>query len=389
MLKKLLASSSGNKNGSSNIYMNGKEVYKMYQGAYLVYDVWNGRDFNYSYNYANQKFTFTDWKQTLNLISNTTHMIVNDDNAIVFDKNTVNKYRNYLTDIVIPYNVSLLNGSIDSMFHGASKITNVTIDSYNLTNMNSAFYVSNYPGPAFSGPNVTDMSLAFCGCYNLIGFPVCGPNVTNMYYAYSSCNNIKTAVCGDLVTNFGYAYMGCSNLTTAACGPNVVNMYYTYSDCTNLTTAACGPNTQYMNYTYLRCYNLKETAYSPKAWEMEGTYKYCTNLETACLYEQAYNVKNTFEGCISLTKCYIFSTRINNAYGCFANTNTSKRLDIYVTNGSRSLDTLISTYASYSITGSAMTWTNDFATNGYYYNTAYNIYIYPVNDVHQKYNEIK
>jgi hypothetical protein len=40
---------------------------------------------------------------------------------------------------------------------------------------------------------------------------------------------------------------------------------------------------------------------------------------------------------------------------------------------------MISNY--YSIVGSPITWTDDFATNGCYYNTSYNIYIYPVANV--------
>ena len=86
MLKKLLASSTGSKNGSSNIYMNGQEIYKIYQGQNLVYDVTNGKDFDYTYNYANQMFTFSNWKQTYNGVSNTTHLIVNNDNTIVITK---------------------------------------------------------------------------------------------------------------------------------------------------------------------------------------------------------------------------------------------------------------------------------------------------------------
>lgn len=319
--------------------------------------------------------------------------------------NVTNMYQTY-------YNCRNLTGSpvcgpnvtdMSRTYYNCYNLTGSPICGDNVTNMYNAYYnCSNLTGTAACGnnvidmcnayincvglttpacgPNVTNMNCAYWKCSNLTT-AVCGPNVTNMYYAYSGCKNIKTAVCGDLVTNFGYAYMGCSNLTTAVCGPNVFNMYHTYGDCTNLTTAVCGINTQYMNYTYIRCYNLKEVAYSPKAWEMEGTYKYCTNLETACLYEQAYNVKNTFEGCISLTKCFVLSTRLNNVHRCFADTNTSKRLDIYVTKNTTSSNKLLNTSSSYSITGSTMTWTNDVVTNGCYYNTAYNIYIYPVADV--------
>jgi hypothetical protein len=34
-----------------------------------------------------------------------------------------------------------------------------------------------------------------------------------------------------------------------------------------------------------------------------------------------------------------------------------------------------------SLVGATITWTDDTATNGCYYNTQYNIYIYPVDDV--------
>jgi hypothetical protein len=36
---------------------------------------------------------------------------------------------------------------------------------------------------------------------------------------------------------------------------------------------------------------------------------------------------------------------------------------------------------TFTLVGGAITWTNDTATNGCYYNTAYNIYIYPVANV--------
>jgi hypothetical protein len=36
---------------------------------------------------------------------------------------------------------------------------------------------------------------------------------------------------------------------------------------------------------------------------------------------------------------------------------------------------------SYSLVEATITWTNDYTTNGCYYNNAYNIYIYPVTNV--------
>ena len=85
MKKTLLASKTGSKNGSANIFMNGKEVYKIYHGRNLVYDVENGRDFDYTYNYQDQKFTFTNWKGTINGVPNTTDLIIPDDNTIIYN----------------------------------------------------------------------------------------------------------------------------------------------------------------------------------------------------------------------------------------------------------------------------------------------------------------
>ena len=36
---------------------------------------------------------------------------------------------------------------------------------------------------------------------------------------------------------------------------------------------------------------------------------------------------------------------------------------------------------SYSIIGSDIIWTNDYSVNKCYYNTYYNVYIYPVNNI--------
>ena len=142
MLKKLLASSSGNKNGSSNIYMNGKEIYKIYRGQNLVYDVYNGRDFNYSYNYVNQKFTFTGWKNTLNGISNTTDLIVPNDNTIVFDKNIITasaSTRNQIVNFSLPSEVGVVDGDFSNIFSNSTSLKSSDLSSNYVTNMSYAY----------------------------------------------------------------------------------------------------------------------------------------------------------------------------------------------------------------------------------------------------------
>jgi hypothetical protein len=70
---------------------------------------------------------------------------------------------------------------------------------------------------------------------------------------------------------------------------------------------------------------------------------------------------------------------------CFAGKDNSKRLNIYIPN--TGYNTNYNTIAAclvnntYSIVGANITWTN---SGTYYYNTAYNVYIYPVSNVAQK-----
>ena len=145
---------------------------------------------------------------------------------------------------------------------------------------------------------------------------------------------MTTAVCGSNVTNMAYAYRNCSNLTTAVCGLNVTNMSHTYSNCPKLTIAICGPNVTYMNNTYQSCRNVQGNM-------------------------------------------YVYSNVVNHWKGCFSGRNTSNRLNIYMHNNSTSLNEAINSASK--ITGAnTTTWTQ---VENYYYNTTYNIYIYPVSNV--------
>jgi hypothetical protein len=74
---------------------------------------------------------------------------------------------------------------------------------------------------------------------------------------------------------------------------------------------------------------------------------------------------------------YFYSLGVYNAFNCFYGRNTQNRLNIYVQSGSTTNVTLhrANTYGIPSIS-----WSTD---NGYRYNTAYNIYIYPVANVEE------
>jgi hypothetical protein len=184
------------------------------------------------------------------------------------------------------------------------------------------------------------MGSTYHNCTNLTGNPVCGNNVTDMSLAYADCINLTgNPVCGNNVTGMSLAYDNCYNLTgNPVCGNNVTNMYRTYANCYNLTgNPVCGNNVT----------------------NMSSTYENCTNLSS--------NV-------------YFYSNKISNVWNCFYGKNNFNRLNIYVHNNTTSLNTLLITN-SYSLVGNTIAWTNDVATNGYHYNTDYNIYIYPVANV--------
>jgi hypothetical protein len=85
----------------------------------------------------------------------------------------------------------------------------------------------------------------------------------------------------------------------------------------------------------------------------------------------------TYKGCYNLCgNAYFYSANIGGATACFNGRNTSNMLNIYVVANSVSMNTLLQD----NIAGLYETWTNDIA-NSRYYNTAANIYIYPVANV--------
>ena len=131
-------------------------------------------------------------------------------------------------------------------------------------------------------------------------------------------------------------YYNCTNLTGfPTCGNNVTNMSNTYYNCYRLTgSPACGNNVTNMSYTYYNCYNLMGNA-------------------------------------------YFYSASVTNVRNCFGNRNKSNRLNIYTINQSTTMNTLRYNNSK-SIVGTDIRWTNDISVNKCYYNTYYNIYIYPV-----------
>ena len=114
---------------------------------------------------------------------------------------------------------------------------------------------------------------------------------------------------------------------------------------------------------------------------MTNTYGNCFNLTGAPVCGgNVTNMSNAYINCVNIgANAYFYSSKIQNVRNCFGGKNISNMLNIYLPSNSTSLSTCLQV-TSYSIVGQTITWTNDTA-NDCYYNTEYNIYMYPVDDV--------
>ena len=171
-----------------------------------------------------------------------------------------------------------------------------------------------------------------------------------------------TAAVGPSVVNMQMAYHNCRNLTTAACGPNVIDMSSAYYNCTNLTgPAACGNNVAYMSYAYYNCINLT------------GAGIIGSNVTDA---SYAYSC------CDNISNVYIYSSKLSDVRGVVSKSNYDRRTNLYVLKDSQSLTKCLSTDKT--VVLNSITWTQ---SGEMYYNTVYNVYIYPVANVAQQYEQ--
>ena len=208
--------------------------------------------------------------------------------------------------------------------------------------------------------NTAERPSSMTGAVNGYGVLINGNNVKlykneeNDIITYMSFKDSQTITnvtnMTDSITDMGESFYNCRNLIKVPmCGNNVTTMAKAYYNCINLTEVAIGGyNVSDMSQAYYNCKNIK-------------------------------------------TNAYFFSNKVNNAQSCFASKDISKRLNIYVpqtghTSDYNTVNTCLLANEK-SLIGSNITWTNSMATNGCYYNTAQNIYIYPVDNAYQSYKE--
>lgn len=350
----------------------------------------------------------TGWKGTLNGQSSTVCAIPNNSSIQLY--NILFRNNTSITNIIIPNTVSYTMAG-NSAFRNMPNLQSVTFNHTNITNM---FYMfsncynligspfcednilimsgayqdcRNLTGSPVCGNNVTNMWCTYQNCKNLTGSPVCGPNVVHMYNAYQNCRNLTgSPACGPKVTNMWQAYHACHNLNgSPVCGPNVTHMYLAYGDCYNLTGApACTEKVTNLTSTYMSCLNLTgPPATSNLVKDMYQTYYGCRNLTgTAVCGSNCTTMDRAYSGCCNIYgNGYFYSNKINSVANIFYNRNTLNRFNLYLPSTGISLNTFITKTGKNSPVGSTLTWTNDMENSGCYYNTQYNFYIYPVDNV--------
>ena len=303
----------------------------------------------------------------------------------VIDMNyTYNNCRNLTGNPACGPNVTYMNQT----YFLCGNLTGSPVCGDNVIDMSHTYYkCSSLTGNSVCGNNVIDMSNTYENCRNLTGSPVCGNNVTNMSSTYSNCSSLTgNPVCGDNVTYMINTYYNCHNLTgNPVCGNNVTNMYNTYSYCYNLTgSPMCGNKVTNMANTYYNCTNLTgNPVCGDNVTNMYYTYAYCNKLTGIPVCgNNVINMGYTYYICKNLTgNGYFYSPKVSYASCCFRGRNTNNQLSLYVPSNSTTLTTCLINNSYYSMVGENITWTDDTATNGCYYNTAHNIYIYPVANV--------
>ena len=115
---------------------------------------------------------------------------------------------------------------------------------------------------------------------------------------------------------------------------------------------------------------------------MSSSYKSCLNLVGSPVCgANVTKMTYSYYYCSEMYgNSYFYSPNVSTMTNCFYGRNTANVLSIYTVANSTTMNTILINNTS-SLVGAPITWTDDTATTGCYYNTAYNIYIYPVEDV--------
>ena len=111
---------------------------------------------------------------------------------------------------------------------------------------------------------------------------------------------------------------------------------------------------------------------------MVYAYRYCYNLTGAVIGDKVTNAYQAYANCSKVKgNVYINTNNITNIINCFGGRSHANRLNIYIpaNTSSSTFNCIIgNTSDGTTIVNNAISWTQ---SGSYYYNTVFNIYVYP------------
>ncbi|MGP1576857.1 MAG: leucine-rich repeat protein [Treponema sp.] len=172
-------------------------------------------------------------------------------------------------------------------------------------------------------PNeVTIMTSWFDGCKSLTHVPEIPNKVTSMEGCFSDCECLEQApIIPNGVTNMNDCFQGCINLSRVQAIPDsVTSMENCFFDCKRLEQAPTIPNSvTNMKNCFCSCKSLTHAPEIPnKVTSMENCFSYCERLEQApTIPNNVTNMNSCFQGCINLNRVPAIPNSITNMDGCF------------------------------------------------------------------------
>ena len=302
-------------------------------------------------------------------------------------------------NINIGPNVRYLNESMYNAFYGCYNFNSVIDIPNTITNMDNTFASCNNFNQSVTIPNsVTNMSYTFASCNNFNQSVTIPNSVTNVKGLFYYCNTFNRRV--DIpngITDLSYAFQNCQYLNSYMYIPDTVtNMVYTFYGCNRLNA-----NTLYIrNYQEgtiqqfrsglqnMAITNLAYAFYNCRGFNAQSVRipDSVTNMAYALSYCAGYpsyignNVTNLYYACYNIPSSgsaitlKIYSKNVTNAYRFIGNQTRTRYLNIYVPNGSTTMNTFLQTSASTSITGTSLYWSQ---SNTERFNSTYYIRIIP------------
>ena len=284
--------------------------------------------------------------------------------------------RNFNQPVTIPNNVTNSARMFASCFNLNQSVT-IPNSITNTAYMFGSCYDFNQP--VTIPDNAVSTVYMFSSCYDF-NQPVTIPaSVTNASSMFSLCYNLNQLVTiPNSITDTSSMFSGCHNFNQPVTIPdNAVSTVYMFSDCYNLNQPVTIPaSVTNASSMFSLCYNLNQPVTIPNnVANIAYMFSECHSLnQPALIPASATNIVMMFGNCASFgSNVYVFPTNLTRqkvAY-MFNNCNNQLLKRIFTNN----TYTFIGTTTTQSVTGKAITWTQDGAN---YYNTDFNIYIHNV-----------